>query len=208
MSQERIIRHKWPSRLLHWLMALSVLALLATGLLPVLGVKFEWLLIHWTAGLVLTAFVLGHIIRALFFQNLLAMGLGWRDVRALAGGLGIGRASAPKPGKYTLPQKLMHYAVAVMGLIAIATGLLMLRKIDTPFWKRDPYFLSEQTWGMVYVLHDLAALSFVTLIMLHVYFTLRPERWFYLRSMLSGWVTREELEQYHDPKRWKAGTSE
>ena len=202
MSEDRITRHKLPSRALHWLMAVSILTLLATGLLPVFGIKFEWLIIHWVAGLTLTALVLLHIIRALFFQNFLSMGVGWRDLRAGLATIGIGRSSAPKPGKYTLPQKLMHHAITVAGLTAIGTGLLMLRKIDTPFWQRDPYFLSEKSWGIVYVLHDLASLAFVTLIMLHIYFTLQPGKLFYLRSMLVGWIRPEELERNHDSSRW------
>ena len=202
MSENRIIRHKLLSRVLHWLMAAAILTLLATGLLPVFGIKFEWLVIHWVAGLTLTALVLVHIVRALFFEIPLSMGIGWRDVRAGLGAIGLGRSSAPKPGKYPLPQKAMHHAITLAGLTAIGTGLLMLRKIDTPFWRRDPYFLTEQSWGIVYALHDLASFSFVTLIMLHIYFTLRPEKFFYLRSMLLGWIRPDEAERNHDPHRW------
>jgi len=199
---EHLTRHKLLSRLLHWLMAASVLILLATGLLPVFGVKFNWNTIHWVAGLVLTGLVLVHIIRATFFQNLLSMGFGWRDVRATLGGIGIARASVPKPGKYTLPQKLMHLAITLAGLTAIVTGILLLLKIDTPFWHRNPYLLSEARWGVVYVFHDLSALLFVTLLMLHIYFTLQPDKWFYLRSMILGWIRPDELQRNHDPGRW------
>jgi formate dehydrogenase subunit gamma len=202
MTGTRIIRHKWASRALHWLNAACILTLLATGLLPVFGVKFSWLLIHWVAGLALTVLVALHIIRALFFENLLSMGIGLRDVRAFFAALRIG-GPGPKPGKYTLPQKLMHHAVTLAGLTAIGTGLLMLRRIDTPFWHRAPYFLSEQEWGIVYALHDLASLTFVTLIILHIYFTLQPDKFFYLRSMLLGWIRRDEFEANHDPARWR-----
>jgi len=200
MAENHLIRHRFLSRLSHWLMAVSILTLLATGLLPVFGIKFTWLTIHWIAGLLLTALVALHIIRALFFQNPGSMWIGRRDIRAGIAAIGIG--DAPKPGKYTLPQKLMHHAVTITGLTAIITGLLMLRKIDTPFWSRDPYFLSEGSWGIVYSLHDLASLTFVTLIILHVYFTLQPDKWLYLRSMLLGWITPEELEANHDATRW------
>ena len=201
MAENHLIRHRFLSRLSHWLMAASVLTLLATGLLPVFGIKFTWLKIHWIAGLLLTALVALHIIRALLFQRPGTMWIGLRDIRAGIAAIGIGR-DVPKPGKYTLPQKLMHHAITITGLTAIGTGLLMLRKIDTPFWQRDPYFLSEQSWGVVYSLHDLASLVFVTLIILHVYFTLQPNHLFYLRSMLLGWITPEELEAHHDSERW------
>jgi len=201
MTENHLIRHRFLSRLSHWLMAISVLTLLATGLLPVFGIKFTWLTIHWIAGLLLTALVAIHIVRALLFQNPGSMWISVRDIQRGIAALGIGR-SGSRPGKYTLPQKLMHHAVALAGLTAIGTGLLMLRKIDTPFWSRDPYFLSEGGWGIVYSLHDLASLTFVTLIILHIYFTLQPGHLFYLRSMLVGWITPEELEAHHDPERW------
>jgi cytochrome b subunit of formate dehydrogenase len=202
MAENHLIRHRFLSRLSHWLMAASVLTLLATGLLPVFGIKFSWLYIHWVAGLLLTALVALHIVRALLFQNPLSMAIGFRDIRASIAAISFKRVEAPKPGKYTLPQKLMHHAITLAGLTAIGTGLLMLRKIDTPFWARDPYFLSEHNWGIVYSLHDLASLTFVTLILLHVYFTLQPNHLFYLRSMLLGWITPDELEAHHDPARW------
>jgi len=202
MSESHLIRHRFLSRLSHWLMAAAILTLLATGLLPVFGIKFSWLHIHWIAGLLLTALVALHIIRALLFQRPGTMWIGSRDLRAFFAALSGGRGQTPKPGKYTLPQKLMHHAITLAGVTAIGTGLLMLRKIDTPFWTRDPYFLSEQSWGWIYALHDLASFCFVTLIILHIYFTLQPDKAFYLRSMLLGWVTPDELEAHHDPERW------
>jgi cytochrome b subunit of formate dehydrogenase len=39
-APDRIVRHRLPDRIFHWVMAASVLALLATGFLPILGVRF------------------------------------------------------------------------------------------------------------------------------------------------------------------------
>ena len=68
-------------------------------------------------------------------------------------------------GKYTLPQKLMHLAWTVAVLVAIVTGLLLLRKAGVPFLERDPYVRSLAAWGMLTLLHDLAALLSVFLIL-------------------------------------------
>jgi hypothetical protein len=46
---DRIERHKAVDRIFHWVAAASFIALLATGLLPVVGVKFGWVTIHWIA---------------------------------------------------------------------------------------------------------------------------------------------------------------
>jgi len=204
----RLIRHRGPDRLFHWLNAVTVLTLLATGFLPIAGVKFDWIMIHWIAGLVLTALVLFHIVRALGWQDRRAMGLGRADLKGAVQGVRWGaRLSAeppPPPGKYPLPQKLFHHAMALVILTATATGLVMLLKIDT-FLGRDPYIFSARTWGVIYVLHGLSALAVLAMVIVHVYFALRPEKIWITRSMIRGWITRGEYEGHFDPKLWRAG---
>ena len=191
---ERIQRHKSIDRAYHWLMAVSVLVLLLTAFLPILGIKFEWVGIHWVTGLVLTVIVLMHIIRATIWQNFWAMMIDSTDLKDPFG----------KPGKYSPAQKLYHLAIAVLVLAAIASGLLMWRKVDTPFWQRDPYWLSTDSWGVVYAIHGVAAMALVTMVIIHVYFALRPDEWHLTRSMLRGWITRKEYQDHHDPRRWAA----
>ena len=106
------------------------------------------------------------------------------------------------PGKYWLPQKLYHHIITVFGITVIITGILMMFKIDSPFWERDPYFLASETWGIVYVLHGFASLCFVPMLMMHIYFAIRPEKLFYTRSMIKGWVTKKEYLSHHDPEKW------
>ena len=108
-----------------------------------------------------------------------------------------------KPGKYSFAQKLIHHAFALVVLTAVGTGGAMLVRIDTPWWKRNPYLLADATWGVVYVLHGLAALTLITMVMLHVYFALRPEKLLFTRAMLRGWITRAEYSEHHDPQRWQ-----
>ncbi len=50
------------------------------------------------------------------------------------------------------------------------------------------------------MLHDLAALTLITMVMMHVYFALRPEKWSFTRSMIRGWITRDEYSEHHDPE--------
>jgi len=188
----RVQRHKLIDRIYHWLMALCVLILIVSAFLPIFGWKFAWLDLHWTTGVVLTIAVLFHIIRALFWQNIWAMFIEIRDLQA------------GKPGKYTAAQKLYHLGVSTLVLAAIGTGLLMLRKIDTPLWKRDPYWFDDSGWGVIYAIHGFAAMALVTMIMIHIYFALRPDEWRLTRSMFRGWITSKEFRDHHDPKRWQA----
>jgi cytochrome b subunit of formate dehydrogenase len=178
----------------HWVTALAVLILLASAFLPILGLKFSWVPWHWISGLVLTAAVLFHFIRSTFFQRVRCMLLGPRDFRD---------ARARKlAAKYTLAQKLMHAGLGIAVLVATVTGVIMLAKIDTPLWKRNPYLLSADAWGTIYVLHGAAALICLTLTMTHIYFSLLPEKRGYLRAMIGGQMTRDAAAEFHDPRRW------
>jgi len=186
----RVRRHAGVDRLFHWLTSVALFTLMATGLLPVLGVKFDWVVIHWSVGIFLVVLVLFHMVRALFWQRIKSML--WFTAQEIAG---------EQVGKYTVAQKLMHHAMTLMVLGAVITGCLMLMKMDTPLWKRDPYVLSQATWGVIYVIHGIAALSAVTLVLIHVYFAIIPESRVYLRAMIRGWITREELIEHHEPGR-------
>jgi cytochrome b subunit of formate dehydrogenase len=165
--------------LFHWLTAFAVLTLMATGLLPHLGVHFDWVPLHWVTGLALVVLVVFHILRSLLWQRLAAM---FSPVAA----------SSAAPGKYSIAQQLMHLAMTLMVLAAVVTGLFMLKRIRTPLFVRDPYYLGPDTWGAMYFIHGLAAVSAVTLVMIHVYFALIPENRPYLLAMIRGWMTREE----------------
>jgi cytochrome b subunit of formate dehydrogenase len=200
-------RHALPDRAFHWITAAAVLTLLVTAFLPILGVEFAWLAIHWAAGWVLIAALLFHVVRAIGWQSLGRVAIGPRDLRDLASTVRwtfrATREEPPKPGKYSLAQKLIHWLFAIVLLAAAGTGGLMMVKIDTPWWNRNPYWLSDETWGVVYVIHDFAALCLVTMVIAHVYFALRPEKLFFTRAMLLGSITREEYAEHHDPSRWR-----
>lgn len=201
----KVRRHALSDRLFHWVQAVCMFVLLGTSLLPVLGVQFAWVLPHWIAGLVLTVAVVLHIIRATFWQPLATIWIGFRDirdVRDMAAALFDSSKQEPKPGKYTFAQKGFHNFIALVLLVAIVTGIVLTLGVETPFWESDPYIVSEANRGLLFVLHGFTALLSVTLIMLHIYFAIRPEKLFYTRSMILGWITRSEYQAHHDPSRW------
>jgi formate dehydrogenase subunit gamma len=192
-DNDRLIRHAGVDRLFHWVTAATMTVLLATSLLPIVGIRFAWYQIHWIAGIILTVVILLHVIRALFWQRLRTIMLRSADL------------SGKPAGKYTPAQKLMHLGWTVAILVAIVTGLLMMVKAGVPFLERDPYLYSLQAWGVLTLLHDLAALLSVFLILVHVYFAILPEKRAYLRAMVSGWVTRKDLRAGHDLDRVARG---
>lgn len=205
-AAERVVRHALPDRLFHWVSAACVLTLLGTAFLPILGVRFGWVTAHWMTGIVLLVAVLFHMVRVLARGTLGSMWVGRADV---ADALDIASATlarklpARRPGKYSVAQKLIHHVFAVVVLATLVTGGLMLARIDSPWWQRNPYLLADDTWGIVYVVHGLAALLLITMVMLHVYFALRPEKLKFTRAMIRGWITRREFDEHHDPNRWQ-----
>ncbi len=178
-------RHSLPDRVFHWAMALSVIALCATAFLPIMGIRFDWVPIHWITGLFLVALVLFHFARVAFVHGLREMTLGLEDLREIAADT-VGRTPALKPAKYNAYQKGYHWSSAIILLALLVTGLIMLLKIDTPFWQRDPSILTDPQWGVVYVIHGLASLALLSLVILHIYFSILPEHRAVLVSMIAG----------------------
>lgn len=206
-SDDRILRHHLTDRLYHWLMAASMLVLLFTGFLPVVGVNFAWVDPHWIAGIVLTVLVLVHALRSLIWLSPSDIWIRWQELASSASAMTKevlgGARQKKKTGKYSVGQKAFHHMVAVVVLVAIVTGIIMMIGIDGPFWERNPYLFSEATRGLVFVLHGFAGLISITMVMVHIYFACRPEKLYMTRSMLRGWITREEYEQHHDSELWQ-----
>lgn len=203
---ERVARHSLAARIFHWVMTVAMFALLVTGFLPIVGVQFAWVTWHWIAGVVLTVSIVYHIIHASVWLDFWSIWVekadlqdAWkRTQRAL------GRPAAPprKHAKYPLENKLYHTVITLTGLAVTATGLVMMVRVRTPFWTRNPYLLTDQTWGVMYVLHGLAGVALVALVMAHVYFAVRPEKLWITRSMIYGWIDRRQYLAHHDPQRW------
>ena len=138
-SEPKILRHGLAERLFHWILAASFLTLLVSAFGPILGWKFDWVPIHWVAGIVMTLAILFHLWRALLSLDFWLMMIDRTDLRDVRRGVNAleGRGPLPgRPGKYELGQKLFHWGIAGVAAGLIATGLLMLAKLDTPFWQR------------------------------------------------------------------------
>jgi cytochrome b subunit of formate dehydrogenase len=56
--------------------------------------------------------------------------------------------------------------------------------------------------GLIYVVHGLAGIGLISLITIHVYFAVRPEKLEITKSMIFGTMSREQYLEHHDPERW------
>ena len=202
----QIERHNFVARVFHWVMAASMFVLLSTAFLPILGIRFAWVEWHWIAGLVLTGAIMYHIVHATFFLDFWSIWVGPKDIPEFKAEIlrEMGHdVPGPKPGKYPLGNRLYHLAILVVGLTAVISGLVMMYRIRTPLLTRNPYIFSDTTWGMTYLLHGMAGVALVGLVIAHVYFAVRPEKWWMTKSMIFGWVTRRNYLQHFDPERWR-----
>ena len=203
-----IERHNLTARLFHWVMAAAMFVLLLTAFLPVAGIKFPWVQWHWIAGLVLTASILFHIVHATFFLDFWSIWVGPKDIPEFKAEIlrELGHdVPGPKPGKYPLGNRLYHLAQVFTALTVIGTGLMMLPRVRTPMLTRNPYLLSDRAWGVTYVSHGLAGVALVGLVIAHVYFAVRPDKWWITKAMIFGWITRRQYLEHHEPSRWRVG---
>jgi len=207
---ERIERHSLMARAFHWVMAAAMFTLLLTAFLPVVGVKFPWVTWHWIAGLVLTGSIIFHIIHATVWLDFWSIWVGPKDVPEFKAEImrELGRdVPGPKSGKYPLGNRLYHLAIVLTGLGAVMTGVLMMSRVRTPLFTRNPYLLSDGTWGVTYVAHGLAGVALVGLVIAHVYFAVRPEKWWITKGMILGWITRRQYLEHHEPDRWRVSAN-
>lgn len=204
---ERIERHSLGARLFHWTMAAAMLTLLVTAFVPVMGLQFPWVTVHWIAGVVLVLTIVWHIVQSIGWQDFWSMmEIGARDVREgvqhLRHVLSPKAPHPPKSGKYPFDHRMYHHVIVVVSFAAVITGLLMMVRVDTPFWARNPYMLSDATWGVVYVLHGFSGVALILLVAAHIYFAVRPEKWWITWSMIRGWIDREHYLANFDPAKW------
>lgn len=203
---ERIQRHSFMARMFHWVMAATMFVLLFTAFLPIVGVKFAWVYWHWLAGLVLTGSIIYHIIHATFFMDFWSIWIGPKDIPEFKAEMlrELGQdIPGPKSGKYPLGNRLYHLAILVVGLTASITGMVMMSRVRQPLFTRNPYLMADATWGLTYVLHGVMGVALVGLVIAHVYFAIRPEKWWITKAMLFGYITRRSYLEHHDPARWK-----
>jgi len=205
----RVARHSLGARLFHAVMAIAMFALLLTAFLPKVGVMFAWVTYHWIAGVILTISIVYHIFHASFWLDFWSIWPDREDIedatRRIRRALGRPAPAARKFAKYPLENKLYHLVVMLGGLAVVVTGVFMMSRVQTPFFTRNPYLFGDSTWGWMYVLHGLAGIGFVALVLVHVYFAVRPEKFFITKSMIFGWITREQYLEHHDPRRWPVG---
>ena len=209
----QILRHAMSERVFHWAMSVAMLVLLVTAFLPIMGIQFAWVTIHWIAGVALTLMIVYHIVHATFVQDFWAIWVGRADIKTgmaeLSHMIGRNGTEVPKAPKYPIDHKMFHHAAAVSSLAAIVTGIYMMLRIDTPSWipviggPAEPYaLLTEGQWGIMYIVHGVSGVALIALVITHIYFAIRPDKWWITKSMIYGFISRDKYVENFDPDLW------
>ena len=129
---DRVTRHSFMARLFHWVMASAIFVLLVTAFFPIIGMRFDWVNWHWTAGLVLTGSIVYHIIHATFWLDFWSIWVGPKDIPGFLAEMRreLGHAvPGPKSAKYPIGNRLYHLILVFAGTVVTVTGLVMLTRI-------------------------------------------------------------------------------
>ncbi|MCX5853581.1 MAG: formate dehydrogenase subunit gamma [Deltaproteobacteria bacterium] len=185
----------WYERLVHWMLALSCLALCFTGL----GMMFHSFnfIANIMGGLVVTKYV--HNFTGLLFglALLLAIKMWWHEAGVFsmpedldwmmcAGGYLWHVDKVPETGKYNPGQKMFFLAVAIFGAVMVVTGLVMWFPLSFPSWL--------VRW--MFTFHALGFVVIFAFFLVHLYLGTigSPGS---LDAMTTGWVTRAWLKKQH-----------
>ena len=182
-------------RIVHWSLALSCLALFATGL----GMMFH--------SLNFIGILMGGLKSLKYVHNFVGLWFGvslyfsirmwWKEAGVfsmpedldwirVAGGYVWHVDKVPEVGKYNPGQKMFFLAVALCGALMVATGLIM--------W--FPLVFPAGFVRLMYMLHAFGFIVIFAFFFVHLYLGTvgSPGS---LPAMLTGWVTRAWLKKQH-----------
>ena len=199
MSEPLLHRFNLLERLVHWVVGVTYVALLLTGLAFAYPPLF-WLTAPLGGGAM--ARVLHPYIGALFGVAMLLMVVLWiRDMFLNRGDIQWmaavhhyathQRDKVPPAGKYNAGQKLFFWVQGVLAIVFVATGVML--------WFPEQFAPARTLLSSARLLHYMATLGGGLFLVLHVYLgtVAYPGT---ARSMIDGKVTRQWARLHHP--RW------
>lgn len=212
MKSEQVVRHSLTVRINHWLIAISGIALLFSGMGQLPMYKrynvtkipgLEWsadfeitLVMHYIAAIVFAAAALFHVVYHVRRKEFAI----WPRRGDLRESVVIIRAmlnGKPEPphGKFLAEQRIVYVVVAFVSFVLLVTGSIKAYK-NTGNIVLDPTFLEVVT-----LLHTGFTMLFMFLLFAHLAaFVLKANRPLF-PSMFHGKVSRKYAEERHG--KWK-----
>ena len=196
MSEPLLDRFTFSERMVHWVVGLSFVVLLVTGLAfsysslfwvtVVVGGGAAARVLHPWVGVVFAvgmALMVGLWMRDMFFGQ-----QDWRWLGAVRYYATHQREKVPPAGKYNAGQKLLFWAQGVLAVIFVVSGF--------PLWMPETLGSSASLLATARLLHYAATLGGGLLLVLHVYLgtVAYPGT---ARGMIDGKVSRRWAEVHH-----------
>lgn len=200
-NDHKIVRHKAPARLSHWLL---VLCFFMTGLS---GLAFFFPDLSWIAEVLgtpqLARFIhpFTGIVMFLAFLNMVRMY--WRHnfpekndwvwLKNIKEVLKGNEHDVSDNGKYNLGQKMLFWTLILAMFTLLTTGIIMWRQYFS-------HNFSIPVIRAAIFLHSLSAFLLFTGIMVHMYMAFWVKG--SIRGMVQGWVTVRWAKKHH-PRWWR-----
>lgn len=198
-NDHKIIRHKAPARLSHWLL---VLCFFMTGLsgLAFFFPDFAWIheilgtpqlarFIHPFTGIVMFLAFLNMV--RMYWRHNFPEKNDWVWLKNIKEVLKGNEHQVSDNGKYNLGQKMLFWTLILAMFTLLTTGIIMWRQ----------YFSHNFPISVIRVailLHSLSAFLLFTGIMVHMYMAFWVKG--SIRGMVQGWVTVRWAKKHHP--RW------
>lgn len=198
-NDRKIIRHKLPARLSHWLL---VICFFVTGLsgLAFFFPDFSWLveilgtpqlarLVHPFTGIVM--FIAFFNLARIYYRHNFPEKNDWVWLKNIVEVLKGNEHAVSDNGKYNLGQKMLFWSLIIAMFTLLITGIIMWRQ----------YFAHNFPIPVIRIailLHATCAFLLFTGIMVHIYMAFWVKG--SIRGMIEGWVTVRWAKKHHP--RW------
>jgi len=194
---DEIVRHRFATRVIHWIVALTFFLLLFTGM-PIWSPVFGWMAaffgglevcrwLHPWVGIVFSIASIAMFISWVSDMRLEKQDRGWLGPKVFE--YLKFQGEDPEVGKYNGGQKLFFFAISLATLGLLLTGIVLW----FPGW--FPRALAEVSL----VLHDIAFILAGMLIVAHIYLATAAEPGTF-RAMTRGTVEKAWAKVHHP--RW------
>lgn len=211
-SGRTIKRWNWIDRVVHWVTAVSFIALAVTGLSMLIG-KMVLIPLLGKAGFSLWAqasITIHNVVGPVFSVGIVLMIVMWIwhnipnavDVQWFKQGGGVIGKGHPSAGRMNGGEKVWFWLVTLAGLVVCLTGLLMVAPsygIAIPGWL-DFLPMEEGSRGQMQqanLIHAVLSLGWAAVAVGHIYIgTAGTEG--ALEGMTTGYVSTEWAKQHHD----------
>ena len=200
-----ITKYELGARLYHWGNAAFTVGLIVSGAaLMVPGslrpLMISWLRIHEVLAGLFTAGLILHVVvaplrgegRSMWFHR-----SDWRDLQKIFANFFGLSSDYPAYGKYDPLQKLYHAYLTLASAALLFTGVFLFLNAET---LSRP---SHEWMRWMRLIHDLASVTFVALVLGHLYFALIPSNRAEFWAIITGRLSLATYRRKHLEGRWR-----